>query len=57
MSRSLQKFSQQKLILRHREEVTLIVLLKTLFENLNLVESYDETHPIAFVFSLWEKYK
>ena len=41
----------------YREEVILIVSLKTLFENLNLVKGYDKTNPIAFVFSVWEKYR
>ena len=27
-----------------------------MFENLNLVKSYDETNPPVFVLSLWEKY-
>ena len=36
-------------------EVVLIVLLKTVFENLNLVKSYDRTKPIGFVFGLWKK--
>ena len=38
----------------YREEVFLIVSLKTLFENLNLVISYDITNPTVFVFSLRE---
>ena len=29
----------------YREEVFIIVSLKTLFENLNLVKSYDKTNP------------
>ena len=36
----------------NREEEFFIVSLKTLFENLNLVNSYDKTNPTAFVFSL-----
>ena len=38
----------------YREEVFLVVSLKTEFENLNLVKSYDKTNPSVFVFSLWE---
>ena len=41
----------------YREEVFLIVSLKTLFENLHLVQSYDQTNPTDFVFSLWKKYR
>ena len=47
MSGFQQKFSQQKLILRHIEK---IVSLKTLFENLHLVKSYEKTNPTDFVF-------
>ena len=39
----------------YREEVFFIVLLKTEFENFNLVKSYNKTSPNVFVFSLWEK--
>ena len=39
------------------EEVFLIISLKTVFENLNLVKSYDKTNPNVFVFCLWEKYR
>ena len=38
-----------------REEVFLMVSLKTVVENLNPVKSYDKTNPTAFVYSLWEK--
>ena len=41
----------------YREEVFLIVLLKPLFENLNLAKSYNKTNPTDFIFSLWEKYR
>ena len=37
-----------------REEVFLIVSLKTVFENYNLVKSYDKTYPNVFEFGLWE---
>ena len=40
----------------HREEVLLIVSLKTVFENLNLVNSYDYTILNHLVLSLWVKY-
>ena len=36
------------------EQVLLIVLLKTVFENLNLAKSYYKTNPIVVVFSPWE---
>ena len=39
----------------YRGEVFLIVSLKTLFENLHLIERYDKSNPTDFVFSLWEK--
>ena len=39
------------------KEVFLIVLPKTVFENLNLVKSYDKTNPDVFVFSLWKEYR
>ena len=39
------------------EEVFLTVSLKTVFENLNLVKSYNKTNPNVFVLSLWEKYR
>ena len=38
----------------YREEVFFIVSLKTLFENLHLVKSYDKTNPTNFVLSLWK---
>ena len=41
----------------YREEVFLIVFLKTVLENLNLVKNYNKTDPIVFVRSLWEKYR
>ena len=41
----------------NREEEFLIVSLKTMFENSNLVESYDETNSTAFVVSLSDKYR
>ena len=41
----------------HSEEVFLIISLKTVFENLNLVISYDKTNPNVFVFTLWDKYR
>ena len=40
-----------------REEEFFIVSLKTMFENLNLVKSYDKTNPTVFVFSLSDKYR
>ena len=39
------------------KEVFFIVLPKTVFENLNLVKSYDKTNPDVFVFSLWKEYR
>ena len=36
----------------YRQEVFFIVSPKTVFENLNLVKSYDKTNPDVFVFSL-----
>ena len=41
----------------YKEEVYLIVSLKTVFENLNVVKSNDKTNPNIFVSSLWEKYR
>ena len=41
----------------YREDVFLIISLKTVFENLNLVKSYNKTNPNVFVPSLWEKYR
>ena len=35
----------------YRDEVFLIVSLKPLFENLNLVKRYDKTNPTVFLFS------
>ena len=40
----------------YRNEVFLIISLKTVFENLNLVKSYDKTNPDVLVFSLRDKY-
>ena len=39
----------------YREEVILIVLLKTVFENINPVKSYNKTNPNVLVFSPWKK--
>ena len=41
----------------YREEVLLIIWLKTVFENLNLVESYDKTNLNVFVLSVRDKYR
>ena len=49
--------STEIILQAHREEVFLIVSLKTVFENLNLVKSYDFTNPNVFVLSLWGKYR
>ena len=38
-----------------REEVFLIVSLKTVVENLNQLKSYNKTNPTVFILSLWEK--
>ena len=38
----------------NRKEVFLIVSPKTVFENFNLVKSYDKTYPNVCVFSLWK---
>ena len=37
----------------YREEVFLIVSLKTVFETLNLVKSYNKINPNVFVLCLW----
>ena len=39
----------------YREEVFLVIPLKTVFENLNLVKSYNMINLTVFVFSLWER--
>ena len=49
--------STEIILQAHREEVFLIVSLKTVFEHLNLVKRYDYTNPNVFVLSLWEKYR
>ena len=36
----------------HREKEFMIVLLKTLYENFNIVKSHDKTNLTVFVFSL-----
>ena len=41
----------------YRVEVVLIVSLKTLVENFNLIKSYHKTNPTVFVFCPWEKYR
>ena len=41
----------------NREEEFFIVSLETMFENLNLVKSYDKTNPTVFVFNLSDKYR
>ena len=48
MSGSQQKISQQKLFIRHTEEVSLVLSPKTLFESLNLVKSYEKTNLTVF---------
>ena len=40
-----------------RDEVFFIISLRTLFEILNLVKSFDKTNLTAFAFSLWENTK
>ena len=35
----------------------MIISLKTVFENLNLVKCYDKTNPNVFVFSLRDRYR
>ena len=35
----------------------LIISLKTVFENLNLVKGYDKANPNSFVFSLQDNYR
>ena len=50
MSGSRQKISQQKLIFKYIEKrYFFIVSPKTVFENLNLVKSYDKTNPDVLV--------
>ena len=41
----------------YREDVFLIISLKTVFENLHLVKSYNKTNLNVFVPCLWEKYR
>ena len=41
----------------YREEVSLNLLPKSLFESLNLVKSYDNTNLTVFILSLWHKYR
>ena len=41
----------------NREEEFFIVSLKTMFENSNLVKSYDKTNPTVFLFRLSDKYR
>ena len=54
---SLEKQSTEFNLKSYREDVFLIILLKTVFENLNLVKSYDKTNPIVFVLNLRDKYR
>ena len=41
----------------YREDVFLIISLKTVFENLHLVKSYNKINLNVFVPCLWEKYR
>ena len=54
---SAENQSTEIILQTHREEVFLIVSLKSVFENLNHVKSYDHTNPNVLVLSLWEKYR
>ena len=54
---SAEKQSTEFNLKSYREEVFLIILLKTVFENLNPVKNYDKTKSNAFVFSLRDKYR
>ena len=60
MSASRQKKKKQStesILKPYREEVILNFSLKTVFENLNLVKSYDKINSNVFVFSLRDKYR
>ena len=53
MRRFQQKINQQKLISVNTEKKDFFILsLKIVFENLDLVKSYDKTNPNNFVYSL-----
>ena len=54
---SAEKQSTEFNLKSYKEEVFWIISLKTVFENLNIVKSYDKTNPNVFVFSLPDKYK
>ena len=54
---SAEKQSTEFNLKSYREEVILIISLKTVFENLNLVKSYDKTNPNIFVLNLRDKYR
>ena len=41
----------------YREKLFFIISQKTIFENLDLVISYDMTNPNVLVFCLWENYR
>ena len=54
---SAEKQSTEFNLKSYREEVIFIILLKTVFEKLNLVKSYDKTNPNIFVLNLQDKYR
>ena len=54
---SAEKQSTEIGLKTYREDVFLIISLKTVFENLHLVKSYNKTNLNVFVPCLWEKYR
>ena len=54
---SAEKQSTEIGLKTYREDVFLIISLKTVFENLHLVKSYNKTNRNVFVPCLWEKYR
>ena len=54
---SAEKQSTEIGLKTYREDVFLIISLKTVFENLHLVKSYNKTNLNIFVPCLWEKYR
>ena len=54
---SAEKQSTEIGLMTYREDVFLIISLKTVFENLRLVKSYNKTNLNVFVPCLREKYR
>ena len=54
---SAEKQSTEIGLKTYREDVFLIISLKTVIENLHLVKSYNKTNLNVFVPCLWEKYR